>query len=198
MKAKIATGSAQIAGRTTAPESGCGVLVQTRALMRIVNEILRTKCIDADAIDATATWGVIMDELKPSGHLASILALRYESGMTLKRAGAILGISERQVNDRCHIALRKLRHPCRIIRIRNSIMGWPNLYRNVRQVWRIDGQQPLLKSEGGLRLRNILTSAGQARSDGIPTIGQSGRSHGERAGRPGQFSAGVSQESRAC
>jgi hypothetical protein len=183
MKAKIASGSAQRSGRTIALESGCDVLVQARALIRIVNEILRTKCIDADAIDATATWGVIMVELKPSDSLASILALRYEPGMTLKRAGAILGISERQVNDRCHMALRKLRHPCRIIRIRNSIMGWPNLYRNVRQVWRIDGQQPLLKSEGRMRLQNVRTSADRARSNGILNVGQ--------AGRPGLLRAGV-------
>ena len=100
-----------------------------RTLLNIVNRIFRTNCQDADAIDATATWGVIVEELKSYVEVASTLALRYQSGMTEKEAGIMLGLPLYEVQERCQKAMDKLRHPCRLRRIRNSIMGWPNLYR---------------------------------------------------------------------
>ena len=100
-------------------------------LLNIVNRIFRTNFKDADAIDTTATWGVIVEELKPDDVVVSTLVLRYQTGMTEKEAGRMLGLPIYKVQDTCQKAMSKLRHPCRLTRIRNSIMGWPNLYRDV-------------------------------------------------------------------
>jgi hypothetical protein len=108
--------------------------VQPRALLAILNDILRTHCNDIDALDASGTWAVIVAELKPHDDLVRTLALRYQAGMTLAESGRILGLSQNQVYERCLKAMRKLRHPCRIRRIRDSIIGWPNLYRDDRQI----------------------------------------------------------------
>jgi Sigma-70, region 4 len=100
-------------------------------MLRIVNTIFRTNCKDSDTIDATATWGIILEDLEPRDEVISILTLRYQPGMTLKEASRILGLPLHRVQHCCLKAMDKLHHPCRITRIRNSIMGWPNLYRDV-------------------------------------------------------------------
>jgi len=94
-----------------------------------VNRIFQTKCKDAEVIDATATWDVIVAELKSSDEIISTLALRYQMGMTQYEAGRVLGLPVHEIQKRCRQAMSKLRHPCRILRLRNSIMGRPNLYR---------------------------------------------------------------------
>jgi hypothetical protein len=100
-------------------------------LLNMVNQIFRTNCKDADAIDATATWGVIVEEIMPYDDVVPIFTLRFQRGMTLKEAARILGLPLARASSRCQMAMAKLRHPCRILRIRNSIIGWPNLYRDV-------------------------------------------------------------------
>jgi hypothetical protein len=103
------------------------------AMLCIVNKIFRTNCEDVDAIDAAAAWQLIVEELKSYKQLSLTLALRHQAGMKLREVGRILGISGPRVNQRCEQALRILRHPERITRIRNSIVGWPNLYRDLSQ-----------------------------------------------------------------
>ena len=99
-------------------------------ILRIVNKILGTHCQDADAIDATATWKIILEEIQPYEDIIPILALRFQNEMNLKKAAEMLGMSLPQATDHFQRAMDKLRHPCRLTRIRNSIMGWPNLYRD--------------------------------------------------------------------
>ena len=101
-----------------------------QTILRIVNKILGTNCQDADAIDATATWKIIVEEIQPYDEILPILALRFQNEMNLKQAAKILEMSLPNVTDKFQRAMEKLRHPCRILRIRNSIMGWPNLYRD--------------------------------------------------------------------
>ena len=100
-------------------------------ILRIVNKIFRTGCKDTDAIDATATWGVILEEIKPYDDVVPILALQFQMGMTLREAVRILRLPLHRAAKRYQRAMDKLRHPCHITRIRDSIMGWPNLYRDV-------------------------------------------------------------------
>jgi len=111
------------------PSPGSAPRPSNLTLLNIMNHIFRTKCQDAQAIDATAAWEVIIDELKPCEKIIPTLAIRYQMGMTRKEAGRILGLPGHEIQERCFQALNKLRHPCRLRRIRNSIMGWPNLYR---------------------------------------------------------------------
>lgn len=98
-------------------------------LLRIINEILQTHCNDIDAIEATATWDEIMKVLKPYHHFAQTLVLHYQIEMPRNDASRILGVTRQRVIQRCDAAIRKLRQPCCRARIRNSIMGWANLYR---------------------------------------------------------------------
>jgi hypothetical protein len=102
-------------------------------LLSIVNEVFQTQCRDADAIDTSATWPVIVTALMPYKQLASTLALRHQAEVKLKEAAAILGISPPRVFQRCEQAIRKLRHPGHLERIRSSIVGWQNLYRDGRR-----------------------------------------------------------------
>jgi hypothetical protein len=100
-------------------------------LLRIVNKIFRTDCKDTEAIDAAASWGVILEEIKPYDDVVAIFVLQFQAGMTLKEAAKILRLPLYRAAKRYQRAMDKLRHPCRIARIRDSIMGWPNLYRDV-------------------------------------------------------------------
>jgi hypothetical protein len=106
------------------------VAIEPRTLLRIVNEIFKSNCEDLDAIDVTASWEVIIGELEDNRDFALTLALRYQPGMTAQEAGRILGVSAPRVFQRCGAALRKLREPDRSRRIRNAIVGWPNLFRD--------------------------------------------------------------------
>ena len=101
------------------------------ALLKIVNKIFRTHCQDIDAIDATPAWEVIVEEIQPYSDVVPLLALQFETGMTFKEAARKHGMPLELASSRFLRAIDKLRHPCRIMRIRNSIMGWPNLYRDV-------------------------------------------------------------------
>jgi hypothetical protein len=101
------------------------------AILCIVNDIFRTRCIIPDAIDASVTWEIIIEELKPYKRSAQALLLRYQMGLTFFEIGKILGVSTTRAGQRIDAAMRKLRHPERVLRIRNSIVGWPNLYRDL-------------------------------------------------------------------
>jgi len=103
--------------------------LQPEILLRILNQIFRTACNDVDAIDGDATWPVIVEELKPQVHFAPVLAMRYHGGISLEAASHLLGLSRARICLDCGLAIRKLRHPLRLARIRSSILGWPNLYR---------------------------------------------------------------------
>lgn len=115
-----------------APDPLSGFASCPAELLPVLNDIFQTDCQDPDAIDATTTWAVILAALDSYPLLASTLALRYQPGMTLSRAGRTLGISRERVHQRCQIALQKLRSPNWLPTIRNSIIGWPNLYRQPR------------------------------------------------------------------
>jgi hypothetical protein len=101
-----------------------------QGMLKLVNKIFRTKCKDVDAIDATGTWRVIVEEIRPSVEMIQILVLRFETGMNLKMTCEMLRICPELASHECEKAFDKLRHPCRIMRIRNSIIGWPNLFRD--------------------------------------------------------------------
>jgi hypothetical protein len=104
--------------------------IEASALMRITNKLFNTDCYDPDSIDFTDTWTIIVEELSPYYQSSLTLAIRYRSGMNLSKAGNILGVTRSCVHQRCERALRHLRDPRRINRIRDSIIGLQNLYRN--------------------------------------------------------------------
>ena len=104
--------------------------IEPRALLSIINEIFKTECPDPAAIDAQGTWAIIVEELSPHYQAALTLAVRFQPGMKLSEAGKILGVSGSCVHQRCERAVQYLRYPPRIRRIRSSIVGLPNLYRN--------------------------------------------------------------------
>lgn len=98
--------------------------------------------MDLDAIDAAGTWEVIVGELPPGKHLALTLAVRYLVGMTAKEMGRLPGVRPERVSQRCETALRTLRVPQCWRRIRNSIPGRPNLYRDFHEVNLIEKHSP--------------------------------------------------------
>jgi hypothetical protein len=114
-------------------EPGCictgSFIIEPRALLSVINALFKTDCHDPAAIDANGTWAIIVEELRPYYQSALTLAVRFHPGMKLSEAGKILGVSGTCVHQRCERAMRYLRDPRRIIRIQNSIVGLPNLYR---------------------------------------------------------------------
>ncbi|HEY1788619.1 MAG TPA: sigma factor-like helix-turn-helix DNA-binding protein, partial [Verrucomicrobiae bacterium] len=104
--------------------------IEARALLGIINKLFKTDCHDPDAIDAANTWAIIVEELSSYYQSALTLAIRYQSGMNLNKTGKILGVTRACVCQRCERAMRHLRDPRRINRIRNSILGLQNLYRH--------------------------------------------------------------------
>jgi hypothetical protein len=103
---------------------------EPRALLRIINVVFKTDCRDPAAVDVNGTWAIILEELSPYYQSALTLAVRFHPGMTLSKAGKILGVSGTCVHQRCDRAIRFLRGPHCVSRIRSSIVGIPNLYRN--------------------------------------------------------------------
>lgn len=99
-------------------------------LSGIVNAIFETNLTDADAIDATGLWEIIVAEMKPFDYYAETLWLRYVEKLTLRECGKRLNITGARVRQRCMQSLRLLRHPEHLRRIRGNIQGWPNLYRD--------------------------------------------------------------------
>lgn len=106
------------------------VAIDSKALLKILNLIFETNCDDPDAIDASHAWSVIMDELRFYPSYVPTLALRYICGMTVFDAGKILGVTPQRVLQRCDHAVSKLRAPDVCRRVRDSVVGWPNFYRN--------------------------------------------------------------------
>lgn len=102
----------------------------SQTVLLIINKILRTKAKDMETVDLTSAWGVILDEIKPYDDIIPFLVLHFQADITLNEAAKALGLPLYRTASRFQFAIEKLRHPCRLKRIRNSIMGWPNLYRN--------------------------------------------------------------------
>jgi hypothetical protein len=99
-------------------------------LLGIVNAIFETNLTDADAIDATGLWEIIVAEMKPFDYYSETLRLRYIEKLTLRECGKRLNVTGARVRERCMQSLRRLRHPEHLRRIRGNIQGWPNLYRD--------------------------------------------------------------------
>ena len=109
--------------------NGAGV-INPCTVLRVVNEIFETDCLDSDAVDVSATWQVIAEELSGYQDCALTLALWNQENMPVREVARLLGVSRERIYQKHAHALRKLREPGCLRRIQNSIVGWPNLFRN--------------------------------------------------------------------